>query len=679
MRLCVSERSDVTWLTPIAGLILAACVIPPLIVLYFLKLRRKPQAISCTLLWKRSVEDLRANAPFQRLRRSLLLLLQLIALALLALSIAQPQIHAGSISGGKTVILIDNSASMTATDPTPGSGGGANDKTRLDEAKRRAKEKIEQLYGGGLFASSAGETMIIVFSDRAEVYQRFTTSKAALLDAIDRIQPTHGETKIAEALKLANAYTTNVVDNMGEARPISNPPLLEIYSDGRIDDLDQQVIRGDKMPNYHAIGSTEADNVSISAISVERPYDRPTAVQVFVALLNFNKEPMKCDMQVSVDSHVVGIQGADVPAAEINETTKQFMPGRSNVVFTPFEQPRNAVIQVANLRADKLAADNVAQVVVPPPKHLKIALVASGRSLIKTALEGMKFELLQEMSGERYEQLAAENGLDAFDVVVLDNYQPKTMPPARYLTFGPTPPVDGLIDFGDGKQQVVLAAKDDHPVLRFVNHENIFISKFRKIQPGTDVQLLWEGSRGPAIVAVARGSMQVIHVTFDPLESNWPFQRSFVTFLYNAVEFLGNAGEAITNKGFAPGEAISTRLPSMAREIRLSMPDSSTPLPLSPQDPTQLAWGPIRLAGVYTLTWKMPDSSDSQTRVFAANLLSENEGRLDVAPTIEIGQDTVSGRRSDEAAYTPLWPWAIGVCLAVLMLEWWVYHRKAFI
>src|SRR5436190_8869853 len=474
-----------TWLTPLAGAILAAAVIPPLIILYFLKLRRKPQAISCTLLWKRSVEDLRANAPFQKLRRSLLLLLQLIALTLLALSIAQPQIHAGNQTAGKTVILIDNSASMTSTDSTPKSGGGTGDKTRLDEAKRRAKEKIEQLYGGGLFASSSGETMIIVFSDRAEVYQRFTASKAALLDAIDRIQPTHGETKIAEALKLANAYTTNVVDVNGEARPISDPPTLEIYSDGRIADLGEQVIRGDKLPNYHAIGSTEADNVSIAAISVERPYDRPTSVQVFVALLNFNKEPVKCDMQVSVDSRAVGIQATDVPAAEINESTKDLMPGPSNVVFVPFEQPRNAVIQVTNLREDKLAADNIAQVVVPPPKRLKVAIVAPGRSLIKTALEGMKFELLQEISGDRYEKLASggESGLDAYDVVVLDNYQPKTMPPGRYLTFGPTPPVEGLNEFGEGKQQVILAAKDDHPALRFVNHDNVFISKFHLLQP----------------------------------------------------------------------------------------------------------------------------------------------------------------------------------------------------
>lgn len=674
-----------TWLTPLTGVLLAAAVIPPLIILYFLKLRRKTQPISSTFLWQQAVEDIRANAPFQKLRKSLLLILQLLALLLLALSVMQPQIQAGQTQGGKTIILIDNSASMNSTSVTPEIKAG--DKTRLDEAKRRAKERVEQLYSGGMFVSSAGETMIIAFNDRAEITSRFTSSKQQLLQAIDRIQPTDGETRIAEALKLARAYTTNPnPDDM--ARPIADPAILELFSDGRIADLKDQVLRGEAL-KYYAVGGQTTDNVAFASVAVERPYDRPDAVQVFVALLNFNSEPATCRIQLSVDGRARGIEETTVAPAEVNPSTKAFAPGRANVVFSPFDQPRGAVIEVANVREDDLEVDNVVQVVVAPPKKLKVALVCENpsRSIILRALEGMKFEKLDALSPARYEQKAGAGELESYDVVVIDDYKPTAMPPGRYLTFGPTPPVAGLTEFGEGEQQLVLSGKDDHPVLRYVAHDNLFVSKFHLVQGGSDVQTLLEGSRGAAVLAISRGPMQVIHVTFDPLESNWPFQRGFVTFLFNAVDFLGHAGEAITTESLQPGQAITARLPAAAKDIRLHVPSpiagggeesgEGESVPLSPIDPTQFAWGPIRLAGLYTLSWKVGE--DSQSRDFAANLLSESEGRIDAAPTVEIGQERVDSRDLAGNAYTPLWPYAIGLCLALLMVEWWVYHRKAYI
>ena len=44
-----------------------------------------------------------------------------------------------------------------------------------------------------------------------------------------------------------------------------------------------------------------------------------------------------------------------------------------------------------------------------------------------------------------------------------------------------------------------------------------------------------------------------------------------------------------------------------------------------------------------------------------------------------LGAEAVEGRTEAETRYTPLWPWAIGLGLAVLMLEWWIYHKKAYI
>ena len=72
-------------LNPWALFWIAAAV--PVVLMYFLKLKRKKVPVSSTWLWTRSIQDIRVNAPFQKLRSSLLLLLQIL-LILVAKGIA---------------------------------------------------------------------------------------------------------------------------------------------------------------------------------------------------------------------------------------------------------------------------------------------------------------------------------------------------------------------------------------------------------------------------------------------------------------------------------------------------------------------------------------------------------------------------------------------------------------
>src|ERR1700688_373827 len=107
-----------------------------IIALYFLKLRRRPVRVPSTILWRRSLEDLHVNSLFQRLRRNLLLFLQLLAVALAMLALAGPRMKGSSGQGQRFVLLIDSSASMAATDVAP---------SRLAKAKQAAKKVVSEM------------------------------------------------------------------------------------------------------------------------------------------------------------------------------------------------------------------------------------------------------------------------------------------------------------------------------------------------------------------------------------------------------------------------------------------------------------------------------------------------------------------------------------------------------
>jgi hypothetical protein len=53
-----------------------------------------------------------------------------------------------------------------------------------------------------------------------------------------------------------------------------------------------------------------------------------------------------------------------------------------------------------------------------------------------------------------------------------------------------------------------------------------------------------------------------------------------------------------------------------------------------------------------------------------------SESELAAVATIEIGAEEVAATAGGGRAYVPLWPWAVGSVLVVLLIEWWFYQRK---
>ena len=107
-----------TWinmLTPLQWALLLA-VPPAILSLYFLKLKRQEAVVPSTLLWKRAIEDLHVNSIWQKLRKNLLLYLQLLFVGLLILACVRPGWSGMNRVGERRIYIIDHSASMQASD-----------------------------------------------------------------------------------------------------------------------------------------------------------------------------------------------------------------------------------------------------------------------------------------------------------------------------------------------------------------------------------------------------------------------------------------------------------------------------------------------------------------------------------------------------------------------------------
>ena len=216
-------------------------------------------------------------------------------------------------------------------------------------------------------------------------------------------------------------------------------------------------------------------------------------------------------------------------------------------------------------------------------------------------------------------------------------------------------------------------------MLRFVNLEDLYVGEMRKLVAGQGVRTLVDTGDGPLVVEVDRGPLHLVHVAFDPLDSNWPYLRSFVNFVPNAIEYLGSSGDALTAKSVAPGEPIVVRVPADAVDVAIRTPSGETS-PVTPDPGGLVSWGPASRAGLYDLTWRRPGSEEVFGRKVAVNQLSSEERDVASVEVTVLGAEEIRGDRVRAASGTrwyDLWPWLLGIVVVLSMVEWYLWQRQA--
>ncbi|WP_165230326.1 vWA domain-containing protein [Aquisphaera insulae] len=674
-----------------------------IIALYFLKLRRRPVVVPSTLLWRKSLEDLHVNSLFQRLRRNLLLFLQLLAVALAMLALVGLRTWGSGGQSQRFVLMIDNSASMAATDTPP---------SRLDAAKAKARDVVNAMGGDDL-------AMVISFAETARVVSLYTGDKRALLNRIDSIAPTQSTTSLREALQVA-AGLANPSKQIGEgvvATMAPATPKLFIYTDGGFPDVEgfslgnlepELVIIGPPPPPHAPAPATPeaaepekpkashpSDNVAIVALQAGTNEERPDVFQLFGRIHNHR------EVDVETEARLIR-HSADRPGAEgdLVDAVALKIPAGSDQAFKfDIPDPGLAEFEVSLPVKDALDVDNRAFAIVGNARKAQVLVVTEGNRYLLDAFTTPTAQAMADIriaspEEARGDSLRRELRGGRFDMVIYDGFRPDAPPEANALYFGSLPPGAAYDKPRAVEQPVILDWNIGHPLMQYVRDLGlVFVAKASLVDPPPGSTTLIESNKGPLAFTVPREGYTDTVVLFPLLDAGkpnttWFRNISFPMFLLNGVQGLGNTRDVAGEPSRSPGRPIPLRAEAPGKEITVTSADGKSTERLSRSPQGTYVYNKADRTGLYHARWQ-PDG----LLPFAVNLFDPRESDLatrglvpDGTPEaqaekyrIKIGYNPVETTRQVEARKQDWWKTFALVMLAVLLLEWYIYNRRVYV
>src|SRR3954469_2890431 len=163
-----------------------AALAVPIVVFYILKIRLRRVPVSTTIFWQQIYDEKRPRSLWQILRHLLSLLIQILWLLLLVFALAEPFFTWEILQARRLILVVDNSASMRATDVSP---------TRLDVARQLGR----QIVSGLRFRD---EMAIIAAGVQPQVVGGRTGPERTRQAALTAIEPSDGPTRVAAAIEL---------------------------------------------------------------------------------------------------------------------------------------------------------------------------------------------------------------------------------------------------------------------------------------------------------------------------------------------------------------------------------------------------------------------------------------------------------------------------------------------
>ena len=314
----------------------------PIVILHMLTPRRPPTPVSSLLHWDGLRHSITAAEPWQKLRWSLLLILQILAVVLFAFALARPAVLEEAELAEHTVFIIDASGSMAAIDGDPDRLG-----TAVKEAKALRAELPDQGIAS-LVVASPQPTVLVSHSPDGDEFDR----------ALDTIRTNGGKANFEATFALAESLVL----------PDRDTDFV-LVSDGQLDETEQKL--APLGTRFVPVGQTDT-NRAITDLSVNAG---PGGLEARVTVESSGGPDATQDLRLDVDGVTAVTEEIEIPRGGVAEQT--------------FELPSGSQVAAYLDGEDLLAYDNQRFVAAPILGSLKARVHGENRFFIDQLLSAM--------------------------------------------------------------------------------------------------------------------------------------------------------------------------------------------------------------------------------------------------------------------------------------------------
>ena len=638
-----------------------------LLLIYIIKPNYQQKMISSTFVWKLSLKYRKKRIPLNKWRNILLILCQIFILVFCAVILAKPaKVLKTNIEEPEIVLIIDSSASMRTV-----SANGSRFSRAVDLAKARAS---------ATFAED-GIVHVIMANDAPTFLERNVRANGA--SALN---------STLSALVTDDACAYGVADMEGAVTLcediVQNNPDAEIYlyTDTEYEYTPEElnvvsVVDKDENDNpteWNAAilnVSTEVNENYYNFVVDVACYGRSKDINVVVEI----QQPSAGDAATPVlpktlEATVPCEMGKTKRVVFVNADKYSADAEQADVYYVPIDKSNwisvyESVLVYLN-EADSFNGDNTFSLYDGVKQELKIYY---GSSLSNPFFVGI-LDTLGEFYADKWDITLDERKdvreaikTEGYDLYIYEHEMPEKMPidgvvflvdpQNEPLQSGVRNPVVGNFN---GEEVTVLKEKD-HPLLDYMNLNNIFITQYMSAEYAPDYEVLATCGDVPVLLIKEEMDAKVVVMPFSLHYSNFAVLKEFPLFMLNFFEYFFPS--TTTGAAFEVNENIVLN----ARGSSLKISAGNKTLQTFTTFPTEYK---VDKPGMYFLTQTVFDKEIKET-IYVRIPVVESDifASGDALPNPYSNVDT-------SGYYQDLLLIAAAVLVALLFAEWWLQSRE---